>query len=70
VQAERRNQNGAAIAVIAGIVDVLKIEAGVNATPEMHGVIGLEDIFPAVGEAAISQQKAESAESEILLMVS
>ena len=69
VQAQCRNQDGAAIAIVAGIHDVLESEGRVGATPGVQRVIGFDDIFAAIVEAPVPEKKTEAAESKVLLMV-
>src|SRR5579859_3027464 len=51
------------------MVDVLKAEGGIGAAPDVQGVIGFENIFTAVVEAAVAQKKADATEGQVLLMV-
>ena len=67
--AEGGDQDGAAVAVVAGIVDVLDAGGEINATPDVDGVVGLEDVFAAVVESAVAEQKAEAAVREIVLVI-
>ena len=48
VSAERGDEDGAAVAVVAGIIDVLQAGSEVNASPDMGCVIGFDNIFAAV----------------------
>jgi hypothetical protein len=68
VEADSRNGDGPASLVIARIVNVLKVIRGKEAAPEVRGVETFEDFFVTVGEAAVAEQEAESAQSKILLM--
>ncbi len=64
-----RNQHRAAIAVVAGIDDVLEAGREVDPAPRVHGVIGFQDIFAAVVEAAVAEKKSEAACREIILVI-
>ena len=55
--------------VVAGVVDVLRVESVVNAAPRVHVVVALEDVFARVVEVAIAEQEAKAAKLEILLVV-
>ncbi len=69
VEAERGDEDGAAVAVVAGVVDVLQAGRDVNAAPDVGCIVGFDDIFAAVVEIAIAEQKAEAAIGEIILVV-
>ncbi len=58
VEAEPGRQHGASVAIIAGMVDVLNFDAAENAAPKMRVVVALDDIFTAVVERAVAQQKS------------
>ena len=49
--------NRAADLVIAGIVDVLKVEGSEEAPPEVRGIEALEDFFRTVGKAAVAEDE-------------
>ena len=51
---EARNQYGAAVAVVAGIVDVLETGGEIDAAPEVDGIVGFEDVFATVVQCAIA----------------
>src|ERR1700719_295194 len=68
VGADARNQHGAAIFVVARIIDVLQVERHEETAPQMCGVEGFNNFFGAVGEAGVAEEEAEAAEREILLM--
>jgi hypothetical protein len=68
VETDSRDGDGAAGLVITRIADVLKVVGGKETAPKVSGVETLEDFFMTVGEAAVAEQEADSAESKILLM--
>jgi hypothetical protein len=68
VEAHAGDGDGAARLIVAGIIDVLQVEGREEAAPEMRGVEAFEDFFGAVGQPAIAEQEAETAQREILLM--
>jgi hypothetical protein len=70
VQSQSRNQNGPAVPVIARVRDLLKIERAVYAPPEMNIIIPLEDVFPPIPKSSVAQEKSQTAEFQIFLMVS
>jgi hypothetical protein len=53
VQAQRRHQDGAAVAIVAGIDYVLKPEGSVSAAPDVQRVVRFDYILAAIIEAAI-----------------
>jgi hypothetical protein len=52
---ERRHQNGAAIAVITWVNDMLQAWGQIDSAPHMRGVVSLKNIFAAVAEMTIPQ---------------
>src|SRR5258708_40021202 len=69
VQTQRRYQDGAAVAIVARMVHILKSDRRISAAPDVQCVIRFEDIFAAVIEAAVPQKKPEAGKGEGLLMV-
>ena len=69
VGAERGDEDGAAVAVVAGVDDVLQAGREIDAAPDVDGVVGLQNIFAAVVELAIAEQKAEAAIGEVGLVI-
>ncbi len=69
VSAHGANPGRAAVAVVARIGNVLEVEGVEEATPGVQGVIGFDDVFAAVVEGAIAEQKAEPTQAQIVLMV-
>src|SRR5580704_11878867 len=67
--AERRDNHGPAIAVVSRIVDVLHARSQVNAAPHVDGVVGLDDILPAIVQLAIAEEKAEATIGEVGLVI-
>jgi len=55
VKAEARRQYRAAVAIVAGIVEVLQVHAGEDTAPQMCVVITLDNIFPAVIQRAVAE---------------
>src|SRR6266851_385930 len=51
------------------MVDILKPKGGISAAPGVQGVVGFDDIFAGIVEAAVAEKKAEAAEGQILLVV-
>ena len=68
VEAKGGDKDGAAILVVAGVIDVLKVEGSKEAAPEMGGVKALEDLFVTVIQRAIAEKKSAPAEREIFLV--
>src|SRR5580704_18974367 len=68
VEAGAGGEHWAAVFVVAGIIDVLQIEGGEETAPEVRGVERFDDFLGAVSEIAITEEKSEAAEREILLM--
>src|SRR5579859_7188485 len=52
VGAEGWDEDRAAVAVVAGVVDVLQSGGEIDAAPHVDGVVRLQNIFAAVGEVA------------------
>jgi hypothetical protein len=69
VEAQRRHKDGAAIPVVSRIVDVLPPQRRIYSAPDVERVIGLDNIFAAVIQAAITQKKTRSAQRQIFLVV-
>ena len=67
--AERGDEHGAAVAVVAGVIDVLQAGREVDAAPDVGCVVGLHDIFAAVVETAVAEQEAEAAIGEVGLVI-
>jgi hypothetical protein len=69
VKAETRNKDRASVAVVAGVIDVLEIEPGVETAPEVGVVIGFEDSFAPVVQVAVAEKELESAMLQVELVV-
>ncbi len=54
MKAQAGDGDGAAVLVIAGIVDVLDVEGSKEAAPDMRGVKALKDFLRAVSKGAVS----------------
>src|SRR5437870_495990 len=65
VQADAGNGDGAAIAIIRGVVDPLEVEGDVNPLTQLPIVICLKNLLGAVVEPAIADYKAQSAGGQI-----
>src|ERR1700688_1636983 len=70
MQTERGHYDGTAVTIVAGVGDILKAERRVDAAPSVQSVIGFKNILAPIVEAAIPEKKAETAESEVLLVIS
>lgn len=69
MKSEAGCQHGAAVAVVARVVNVLQVHSGENTPPQVRVVVGFDNIFPAVVQRTIPDQEAEPAKSKIFLMV-
>src|SRR5579884_3063124 len=69
METQPRNEDGATVAVVTGVIDVLEIEARIDASPGVESVVHLGDILSPIVEPPISEQKSKSAERQIFLMV-
>ena len=65
MKTERGDEDGAAVAVVAGIVDVLEAGRDVDAAPDMGGVVGFHNIFAAVVESAVAEKKTQAIEKKL-----
>src|SRR2546425_2807972 len=63
------HEHRTAIAVVAGIHDVLKIERKKHSPDHVRGVVRLQYRFAPVRQSAIAEQKAFSAELKVLLVI-
>jgi hypothetical protein len=54
VNPKAHDGNGSAHFVVTGIRDVLPVGREGNASPDVRGVMGLEDFLQAIGEAAVA----------------
>src|SRR5713226_2839727 len=68
VQAKAGDHHGAAILVVARVIDVVEIERTEDAAPDVRGVEAFEDFFMPIGERPVAQQKTFPAQREIFLM--
>src|SRR5271166_1568305 len=69
VGAEGGDEDGTAVAVVAGVVDVLQAGCDIDAAPDVEGVVGLQNIFAAVVQLAVAEEKTEAAIGEVGLVV-
>src|ERR1700761_4781251 len=69
VKAKAHYRGWSASFVIAGASDVLPIGREGNASPDVGGVVGLEDFLEPVGESAIAQDEAQAAEFQVAAMI-
>src|SRR5882757_5736528 len=69
MKAQRRYNHRPAVPVISGVIDVLHAKRREYSPPKMERVISLDNIFAAVIEAAIAEQKAMTTEREVSLMI-
>src|SRR5271170_5028860 len=67
MQAQSRDEHRPAVAVVAGIIDMLQTERGINSAPGVQRVKRFDNVFPAVIQTAVSQKEAIATESEIPL---
>src|SRR5260370_37570427 len=70
MQAQRRHDYRSPVPVISGIVDVLQPERGINPSPHVECVVGLDDVLTPVSQPPVAQQEAQASQREVLLMVS
>ena len=55
MQAEAPDRDWPAILVVAGIIDVLQVGSHIDPTPDMCGVIGLDNIFASIAQGPVAQ---------------
>src|SRR5215469_6902201 len=68
MQAKSRHRNWTAHLVIAGVIDVLEVEAEVRSTPNVCVVKGLFDRLASIGQTAITQQEPKTTMSKVRLV--
>src|SRR5579871_771478 len=66
---ERRYNHRSAVAVVSGIIDVLHTGRHINSAPDVCRVVGLHDGLAAIVQAAIAEQKTQSAGRQIILVI-
>ena len=69
VEAESWDQHRAAVAIVAGIVNVLQVWAREDSPPHVRVVVGLENGFPAVIQGSVAEQEALPSQFQIMLVV-
>jgi hypothetical protein len=57
VRTKSRNHYRPTIAVVTGIDDVLETGPDINASPNMSGVIGLQNVLPAILQGSVADQE-------------
>src|SRR6202007_1601527 len=63
------HQHRSAVSIVSRIIYVLEARRNIDTPPQVRGVIGLEDVFPAIIEPAVTEEEAQSAVSKIDLVV-
>ncbi len=53
-----RNENGSARAIVAWMVDILRIQRSKYASPDMRRVVGFQDVLTGVTQFSVSQQES------------
>jgi len=69
MQAEGWSKQGAAIAVISRVIDVLRVERGEDSAPHVQRVVGFDDVLAAIIQFAVAKQEAEAAQGQIFLVL-
>ncbi len=69
METEVSHPDRTAIAIVSGIVDVLKIGPHKQSAPDVRVIVRLFDILAAVVQMAVAQKKAKAAEFQVVLMV-
>ena len=69
MKAEGWRKHGAAVAVVSGVIDVLRVERGVDAAPHVQRVLGFDDVLASVVQCAVAEQEAHAAQGQIFLVV-
>src|ERR1035438_170857 len=69
VCSDRPDPDGTAVAVVSRVNNVLDIDCVEQPAPRMPRVVALDDIFAAIVEFAVAEQKAEAPIFQIILMV-
>jgi len=67
--AEADDGGRAAVAVVAGVGDVLIVERHGDAAPDVGGVVSFENLFQAVAQAAVAEDESFASELEIAAVV-
>src|SRR5581483_11359263 len=68
VEAEGADPDGAAVAVVGGVGDVLQVQGGEEPWAEFRGVVGFRDGFRGVAKGAVSDQEVVPAAFEVFAM--
>jgi hypothetical protein len=70
MKSDTRHDYRAAIAVVSGIGNVLKIQRNVNSSLDAVRVVSFEDFLAAVSQCSIAEKKSVSAQLQIPAVVS
>src|ERR1019366_8286413 len=65
MQPEHLHEDRPAIAVVAGMVDVLQTARRRHTWPEVRCVIRLDDVLATVPQPAVAKEESETAEGEV-----
>src|SRR5215475_529060 len=69
VNSGRGHERRPAIAVVAGIIDVLQIESSKQTPPDVGVVVRFLDIFSAVVQVSVAQQESLPSKPEVALVI-
>jgi len=69
VGAEGGDQDWAAVAIVARILNVLNAGGEVDSAPDVKRVIGFDSVFATVVQVAVSEKEAESSIGEVSLVI-
>jgi len=69
MEAERWNENWTAVAVVAGVDDILQPRCRVDPAPHMNRVVSLDDVFAPVVEGAIAKKKTVAPKCKVVLVI-
>src|ERR1700676_540290 len=69
MQAEGWGKHGAAVAIVARVADVLRIDGSEKTAPHVQRVVTFQNILAPIIQVAVAEDKAEAAEGQVLLMV-
>src|ERR1035437_9982647 len=68
MQAKARDNHRAAIKVVGGVTHVLQIRRNEHAPPEVRGIVGFQDVLPAIGKGTIADDETQASVSEVVLV--
>ncbi len=69
MKAQARDYDRAAVAVVAGIVDVLHSGSDIDSAPNVGGVVRLDDVLASVVQPSITQQETQAAIGKVDLVI-